>query len=628
MEARHAIRPLDPLVVGKIAAGEVVERPAFALKELIENSIDAGATAVTVEIRDGGLTYFRVTDNGCGIAPEDIRMAFARHATSKLRTAEELDAIHTLGFRGEALASIAAVARVEMTTRRVGSGSGVKAIATGGVIESIQDAASPEGTAITVRDLFFNTPARRKFLKKPATEAGLVSDLVMRLIFARPDISFRLTSAERQIYHSPGNGNLRDALFSVVGREALVSLVEVKGSAAGCAVSGFVGVGEAARSSRAMQTFILNGRYVRNAFLSQAVEEGCRERVMIGKYPICALHLTMPYEAVDVNVHPNKLEVRFQDERLLMAGLSGIVRDAFVVEPLEAAPRLALGEEKAGETGPEYIGEDEPSMPSTATLRPAIPFGQDLDRPPVRMMDGAIAPLLKRDRLPVFSSDSANDSLPEPPDAQSSPPEPIREQIEIPGATLAQKPLRMVGVAWLEYVFAEQGEVLYIIDQHAAHERILYERFTKALEQQTASQQLLVPQVIELTHREHTALMESLNDLREAGFDLEDFGDRSIKVLAVPMVLGTPQMKGFFGELADSLTEYRAMPTREKRRDMLVKLACRKAVKAGDALSPESVARLIEEMRATGAPPTCPHGRPIVVSIAKVELDKRFRRIV
>lgn len=632
MEKRHAIRALDPLVIGKIAAGEVVERPAFAIKELIENSIDAGATAITVEIRDGGLSYFRVTDNGCGIAPEDIRMAFARHATSKLRTAEELASIHTLGFRGEALASIAAVSRVEMTTRATGRESGTKAIVNGGVIESIQDAASPEGSAIIARDLFFNTPARRKFLKKPATEAGLVSDLVMRLILARPDISFRLINADRQVYHSPGNGNLRDALYSVLGRDVLSSLVEVKGSAAGCAVHGFVGVGEAARSSKTMQTFILNGRYVRNVFLSQALDEGCRERVMIGKHPICAIHLTMPYEAVDVNVHPNKLEVRFQDERTLMEGLARIVRSAFEVEPLRAAPTLSVAEPTILHESRALGDSVSPSEgKGSVAVRPKVAFTPPLsalpsqaNRPTVRMRDSAVAPPVNTGRPSVDEFSSVPSHIPHQPENEAE-----QEQIAIPAAALPEiVPLKVLGVAWYEYVFTEADDKLYIIDQHAAHERILYERFNKALDTDVISQQLLVPQVVQLTHREHAALMLSLEDLTAAGFDIEDYGDRSIQVRAVPVILGVPQLKDFFGELADRLGEYRAMPTQERRRDVLVKFACRKAVKAGDMLPRESIEQLIKEMLETGAPPTCPHGRPLVIAIDKTELDKRFRRIV
>ena len=603
MQTRHAIRPLDPQVIGQIAAGEVVERPALAVKELVENSIDAGATAVSVEIRDGGLSYFRVTDNGCGIVRGEIRMAFARHATSKLRTAEELRAIHTLGFRGEALASIAAVAHVELTTRAAQEESGVKAVVRGGVIESIQDAPSPEGTSVTVRDLFFNTPARRKFLKKPATEAGLVSDMMLRLILARPDIAFRLVSGGKTVYHSPGNNNLRDALLSVLGTSAMDALTEVRGSAAGCAIYGFVGVGDTARSSRAMQTFILNGRYVKNAFLSQALDEGCRERVMIGKYPVCALHLTMPFEAVDVNVHPNKLEVRFQDERALMEGIAGILRASFEVEPMRAAPSLPLPPDPARAAAPA----------APAPIRPASWLMDKTDRPKVVVYDSAVAPPIATDRPPVF--------------APIHPEEPAQQEQTVL-EPVAKAPLKVVGVAWQEYVFVEREDALYIIDQHAAHERILYERFSRAMDRHTASQRLLAGQVVQLTHREYAALMDNRDALEDAGFELDDFGDNAVLVRAVPMVLGVPQLQAYFGELADRLSELRALPSQEKRRDALVKLACRKAVKAGDALSRESIESLLDEMLRTGAPPTCPHGRPLVIQIKKAELDKRFRRIV
>lgn len=603
MQTRHAIRPLDPQVIGQIAAGEVVERPALAVKELVENSIDAGATAVSVEIRDGGLSYFRVTDNGCGIVRGEIRMAFARHATSKLRTAEELRAIHTLGFRGEALASIAAVAHVELTTRAAQEESGVKAVVRGGVIESIQDAPSPEGTSVTVRDLFFNTPARRKFLKKPATEAGLVSDMMLRLILARPDIAFRLVSGGKTVYHSPGNNNLRDALLSVLGTSAMDALTEVRGSAAGCAIYGFVGVGDTARSSRAMQTFILNGRYVKNAFLSQALDEGCRERVMIGKYPVCALHLTMPFEAVDVNVHPNKLEVRFQDERALMEGIAGILRASFEVEPMRAAPSLPLPPDPAPAAAPD----------APAPIRPASWLMDKTDRPKVVVYDSAVAPPIATDRPPVF--------------APIHPEEPAQQEQTVL-EPVAKAPLKAVGVAWQEYVFVEREDALYIIDQHAAHERTLYERFSRAMDRHTASQRLLAGQVVQLTHREYAALMDNRDALEDAGFELDDFGDNAVLVRAVPMVLGVPQLQAYFGELADRLSELRALPSQEKRRDALVKLACRKAVKAGDALSRESIESLLDEMLRTGAPPTCPHGRPLVIQIKKAELDKRFRRIV
>lgn len=346
------IRLLSDDVIGKIAAGEVVERPAAAIKEMVENSLDAGATAITVEIRDGGISYFRVTDNGTGIQQSEIRMAFERHATSKISTAQDLSAIQTLGFRGEALASIASVAHVTCTTRTKSDSSGIKIVNKGGKIESIEEAACPEGTTFVVRDLFFNTPVRLKFLKKPTTEAGYVSDLMMRLILSRPDVSFRYVSQGKVLYHSAGDGKLASAVFSIYGKESR-SMREVAGHQGGVLLNGVVGVGDCARATRAHQSFFINGRYMKSSILSSAVESACREHLMQGRYPSCVLHLTMPFEMVDVNVHPNKLECRFQDDAALFAAIEAIVKDAFVEKnPLEQTPVMPLTQQQQPATAP------------------------------------------------------------------------------------------------------------------------------------------------------------------------------------------------------------------------------------------------------------------------------------
>lgn len=319
------IRKLPDEVIGKIAAGEVVERPAAAVKELVENSLDAGASAVTVEIRDGGISYLRVTDNGSGIRADNIRMAFERHATSKITSAQDLNQVGTLGFRGEALASIAAVSRVTCTTRTASDATGLRIRNEGGKILAIEEAACAQGTSMVVKDLFYNVPVRLGFLKKPATEASYVADTVMRLILSRPDVSFRLISQGKTLYHAAGDGKLATAVFAIYGQEMLRSMREVKGNQGGVLISGFVGIGESGRGNRSHQSFFINGRCMRSALLSAALEEACRERVMIGKYPSCVLHLTMPYEAVDVNVHPNKLEVRFRDEQAVSEAVTTVV---------------------------------------------------------------------------------------------------------------------------------------------------------------------------------------------------------------------------------------------------------------------------------------------------------------
>ncbi len=337
-----SIRLLSDEVIGKIAAGEVVERPSAAIKEMVENSLDAGATAVTVEIRDGGISYFRVTDNGSGIKQTEIRMAFERHATSKITAANDLYGIRTLGFRGEALASIAAVAHVTCTTRTKDDASGIKVVNNGGRIETISEAACPEGTTFVVRDLFFNTPVRLKFLKKPVTEAGYVSDLLMRMILSRPDVSFRYISNGKTLYHSAGDGKLSSAVFSIYGNELLKSMREVNGHQGGVVLKGFVGVGESSRTTRAHQSFYINGRYMKSTVLSAGVEAACREHLPSGRYPTCVLHLTMPYEMVDVNVHPNKLECRFQNDAALAEAIEEIVLDALQNKsPLEK-PEIML----------------------------------------------------------------------------------------------------------------------------------------------------------------------------------------------------------------------------------------------------------------------------------------------
>ena len=368
MEYR-AIRKLPEEIIGKIAAGEVVESPAAAIKELVENSIDAGAKNVTVEIRDGGISYLRVTDNGSGIRRDDVRMAFERHATSKITKADDLFHLSSLGFRGEALASIAAVSKVTLTTRTAGDERGTRVICQGGVIEEITDAASPGGTTIVARDLFFNTPVRLKFLKKPATEAARVCDMMLRMIISHPGVAFRVISNEKQVYMSPGNGDLRSVAFCLYGREVARALTDVQGGGS-IGVHGLVGVGPLARANRTHQTFIINGRYVKSALLSQALEDACKERVTVGHYPICLLHLELSGSMVDVNVHPNKLEVRFSDENLIYQNVKGIISDSFQNEALETAPAISLETNKtAPEISPVHVSITLPDEKKTKSLK-------------------------------------------------------------------------------------------------------------------------------------------------------------------------------------------------------------------------------------------------------------------
>ncbi len=633
------IQLLPEEVIGKIAAGEVVERPAAAIKELVENSLDAGATAVTVEIREGGISYFRVTDNGRGIAPEDIRMAFERHATSKIRKSSDLNGIATLGFRGEALASIAAVAKVTCTTRTHDQVAGIRAVNEGGQMRAIEDAACPEGTSFVVRDLFYNTPVRLKFLKKPQAEGALVSDLMMRLILSKPEVSFRYLNQGKTLYHSAGDGKLESAVFSIYGNEMLRSMRQVDGSMNGVVLHGYVGIGESARGNRGHQSFFINGRYMRSSLLSSALEEGTRERVMIGKYPTCVLHLTMPYEQVDVNVHPNKLEVRFQREASVAEAVTALVRDALKDrDALEHPVEMLLTPEPPAQT-PVQITKDGLFRPNSGLNDKNIQKSTSV--PPPAPVQRAEAPVFAEPRTGGFSAKLRETprpvvwetQAPSMPPTVLRPPAPVRtvpaeqsEQVSaLPPET--RKPLKLLGVAFHTFILVEYADNLLLIDQHAVHERLLFDQLCKAYDQHAAGQELLVPLILSLTRREQALLEENQALLEPMGLTVEPFGDGEVRVRSIPMVLGEPQAKAFILELLDQLENERGLNTIEKRRAAILQLACKKAVKGGDPLTEEEIRDLVERMIDQQVTPTCPHGRPLVVAISHTELDKRFKRI-
>lgn len=684
MEDRPILK-LNQELIGKIAAGEVVESPASAIKELVENSLDAGATCVTVEIRDGGIAYLRVTDNGRGIRARDVRMAFERHATSKITKSDDLFALHTLGFRGEALASIAAVSKLTITTRSIHEETGTRAINEGGEIKSITEAASPQGTTIVARELFYNTPVRLKFLKKPATEAAKVAEMIARLILAHPDVSFRLIHNGKQIYASSGNGDLRSAVFSLYGREIAGAMIAVKSEGA-VAVSGLVGVGLQARSNRARQTFIVNGRTIRSQVLTQALEDGCRERVTVGHYPICVLNIEMPTNMVDVNVHPNKLEVRFSDERLLYENVCGAVTDSFSVSPLKSAPHMTLTREVPQTTLRPSVVQVIDTQTEEGIEQAREQLKAETPQPTVRAINIKIAPpqqtavspsteetaskptprqqaeftsfvtqyfggaALRENAVPGRKEPLAfaklNDVPPErkalestrenEPTAQNaSAPAPRQEAVQqelLPKAesnSLGDElsGYSMVGVAFDTYIILQNQKQLILIDQHAAHERILYEKMMREIDAGTGSQVLMVAQVVHVTPQDAVKIETYREDIRAAGFDIEPFGDDAYQIRAVPNVLGIPQTKSAFLDMVDRLGELRVLSTAQKRRDAILQMACKKAVKGGDKLTMEEIKPLLVDMLRTNAPPTCPHGRPLVVVLERTEIEKRFRRI-
>ena len=623
------IRPLSENLIGKIAAGEVVERPAAAIKELIENSLDAGATAVTVEIQEGGLTSIRVADNGSGIDESDIRMAFERHATSKISREQDLDAIATLGFRGEALASIAAVSRITMTTRTAASDTGLKVKNEGGRITDIQEIACPVGTTIQVNDLFFNVPVRKGFMKKAGQEASAVHDLIVQLLLSRPDVSFRYISNGKTEFHSPGDGQTATALQTVYGSYAMKFMKEVNDHGNGLIIKGYVGIGENGRGNRNQEMFFINGRVMHNKILNEALETACRERVMIGKFPVCALYITIPYEAVDVNVHPNKLEVRFRDE-------------TGVYEAVLSAVLMALKEKDAFQ------------HPVEMTLSPQKEKASD------RMMEVTVqaAPVMRRP-LPspdesvtvsrtLPASASAFSPAPKPePVYRDIPPRPA-ETINIPAAgreyaapavmkesaeqvntilSAVRKPMKVFGALFNTFILVEYEDQLLMVDQHAVHERLLFDRLmSEHTEKAQAGQEMLVPVVLGVTNAEQRLLEDNREALESIGLVVEAFGEKDVAVRTIPVILGEAQTKDFIRDVINDLQNGKD-PTFEKKRTQLLQTACKHAVKGGETLTEEELRSLLDTMIEQKVTPTCPHGRPLVVSISHRELDRKFKRI-
>lgn len=654
----NRIQLLSDEVIGQIAAGEVVERPSAAIKELVENSLDAGASAVTVEIRDGGISYFRVTDNGSGIAAPDIRMAFERHATSKISRPSDLTGIRTLGFRGEALASIAAVARVTCTTRTKADETGLRVQNEGGTIVKIEEAACPEGTSFVVRDLFYNTPVRLKFLKKPVTEAGLVSDLMMRLILSRPDVSFRYISQGKTLYHSAGDGKLESAVFAIYGSEMLRSMRQVEGHQGGVVLRGYVGIGESGRGNRGHESFFINGRYMRSALLSQAVESACRERVMIGKFPTCVLHLTMPYELVDVNVHPNKLEVRFQNENALMGAVETIVREGITDrDALERPAQMVLTPEASAKMPVQVVRSQESASvaqavpPRSGTMVRPQTFGEpaedagrtaaasrapipdvrtaesprELSRLPQSQMTHEVGASVLRAPIRPLGEKSA---APVPQTAaQQSVPEQVQSEQVASFLPEAPKPMRLIGTVFDTYILVEYEDHLLMLDQHAVHERLLFDRMMNLYDTQRVGQELMLPLVVSVTRREQQLLEENRALLEKLGLVVTAFGEHEVSVRSIPMLLGEPQTVDFLHDVLDQLGSERGTVTLEKRRAAILQTACKHAVKGGEKLNEDAIRDLVSRMIDQKVTPTCPHGRPLVVALSHAELDKRFRRI-
>ena len=638
------IRKLSPEVIGQIAAGEVVERPASVVKELVENSIDAGAKNITVELRDGGISYLRITDNGCGIPSEQVRLAFERHATSKIASAQELFGIQTLGFRGEALASIGAVARVTLTTRTVDTSFGTRAVMEAGEMKDIRQASSPVGTTLVVENLFSNVPVRLKFLRKPAAEAASVADYMMRLILSRPDIAFRFVNQGKTVYLSPGDGKMDSAVMCIYGREAFGDLHRVEGHMNGLVLSGYVGTGELCRGNRNQQSFFVNGRYFRSQGLSKALENACTGRVMVGRFPLCVLYLDLNPMLVDVNVHPNKLEVRFQNEEAIAAALNCLVA--------ESLNRQTIGESLSGSSREENIPETAPVPDTVTELKKDEAAGEGrsmpktvekpLEKAPEKLPETVPAASLRVEPVQVLREEplAYTWTKPVPPPDLSwlhqspevvpeFPPVQVRaEQLQVEPLNQVGPSLRLIGILFHTYFLFEAGEKLLMMDQHAAHERILYDRYMKELEAGKGSQILLMPKVVRVSASEMLRITEWGEILSEAGFDVSPFDTDSVVVRAVPMLFGgSADPEELLREALDEWDSASRQLPLERMRKRVAQMACKHAIKGGNALNAFEAEAFLRECLRSDSVPNCPHGRPIVVEVPKTAIEKRFKRI-
>ena len=683
------IRMLNENVIGKIAAGEVVERPAAAIKELVENSLDAAAKRISVEIHEGGIESFRVTDDGCGIDESDIRMAFERHATSKIRTEEDLNTIATLGFRGEALASIAAVSRITLTTRTNDSETGIRVKNEGGIITDITETACAPGTSILVRELFFNVPVRKEFLKKPSTEANAVTDLMTRLILSRPDVSFRYISDGKMIFNSCGDGNKESAVLAIYGSNVVRTMRKAEGHQNGVLLSGYIGIGENARNNRSGESFFINGRMLRSPLLSASLEEACRERVMIGKFPICVLYLEMPYENVNVNVHPNKMEVRFRYDQGVREAVYTLVRDALhdrdaFQRPVEMPLSIQPENHRDLQLKPSFPLQDGKLMfPLKAEIKTGnlVPGIQMKENPPVpvyrpiegksevpsstRHLEPDLLPpaliqnqgyqndpaLLRRDKeaeekkdLPVFSETAPEDKISNSfsesgfssgtgihdMDWAAIRGNGINTGIEteqISGLSIdLPRPMHVFGSLFNTFILVEYADHLLLVDQHAVHERLLFDQMMKAYMDHRAGQEMLVPYIIPVTKKDMAILEDNQPVLESLGLTVEPFSQNEVAIRSIPVLLGENETADFLHEAIDEL-ENGKLPGEDKKRAAILQMACKHAVKGGEPLTEDVLRSLIEEMIEKKVTPTCPHGRPLVVSISHKELDKKFKRI-
>jgi len=621
---------LDRHVADLIAAGEVVERPASAVKELVENSIDAGAKNITIELQNGGMTFLRITDDGCGMEPVDARTAFLRHATSKIRKKEDLACIGTLGFRGEALAAISSVSKIDLLTRAQGAENGVRLHLEAGQVLSEEPAGCPCGTTILVRELFYNTPARMKFMKSDAAESSAVFSVVQQQALAHPEISFRFLKDGQEQLHTDGQGDRMAAIYAIYGRELANNMLPVDGSWEKLRVRGFVTKPTATRGNRAWQSFFVNNRYIKSRLLSAALEEAYRNQIMVGRFPACVLEIDMPVQAVDVNVHPAKTEVKFLSEREVF--------DAVHYAVLSTLSRAAgrpewKTPEKKQESAPQPQSQPkavQPPKPGFYQTMQASEYRRQAAQQPVQKPAQPV--LASPVQLPRSEPVPAQQSFPLPkpeakPEVRPEPkPEPVKEPEAQQALSVPEEPFRIIGEALHTYIIVEQGEAVLFLDKHAAHERIRFEALKKE-DHPIMAQLLLAPVSAELSREEAAAVLENRALLERCGFETEDFGGGDVLIRQIPSDVDVEDAKALLQELAGDLLAGKTLDPDSLRDNLLHTIACKSAIKAGWQTSDEELRRLVQEVLSRDDIKYCPHGRPVCVTLTKRQLEKQFKRV-
>ena len=629
------IQVLDNATIDKIAAGEVVERPASVVKELVENAIDAGADAVTVEIKEGGISFLRVTDNGKGIPSDQVREAFLRHATSKIRTSEDLNNIHSLGFRGEALSSIAAVAQVEMMTKTKDSLMGVHYVVEGGKETSFSQIGVPDGTTILVKNIFFNTPARRKFLKTATTEGGYIADLCEHLAMSKPEISFRFIVNNQVKFHTSGNGDLREIIYRIFGKDFIREIIPIDCQETGIRIEGFLGKPTLNRSNRNFENCFINGRYVKSTFLFKAIEDGYRSYLMQHKFPFAILYFTIDTDKVDVNVHPTKMDIRITDSQkyydFIVKSIVETLQKQEMIPDIEQAENLSKAPKR------ETVERSSVPEPFEQKRMEEYKVKEDFSYITNRVFGEENENL--KDKEVLFVEQSQVVSVEKETEKNITPKQKNQEDTAQPvqmnffeEKILTQEnrdKFEIMGQIFQTYWLVRYEDKLLFVDQHAAHEKVKYEKLMKSVKKgDVFTQALQPPLILHLTQKEEAVLEEYQTYFTNLGFLWEDFGSHSIAMRQMPVELYGKSEKGFFEEILDELVENGCKGTESVIQEKIASMACKSAVKGNQAIHSAEMQELLEQLFTLDNPYHCPHGRPTIISMSKTELEKKFKRIV